>query len=106
MSDTKTLTLAQAQDTRWEHWPPAFRDALRKWWPLNAPVETVYGEPQDLPPMTRAVGEVIKASIATKPRRKGLGPKQLKWLRSNVQSFRDMEARAKASKLVASKVGK
>lgn len=36
--------------------------------------------------------------IPTKPRRKGLGPKQLKWLRTNCQPFADMERRAKAAK--------
>ena len=39
----------------------------------------------------------------SKPRRKGLGPKQLAWLRKHNEPFADMERRAKASKLVAAK---
>jgi hypothetical protein len=36
--------------------------------------------------------------LAFKPRRKPLGPKQLRWLRKNIESFRDLEAITKASK--------
>lgn len=44
--------------------------------------------------------------LKVKPRRKGLGPKQLKWLRANVLAFKDMESRAKASKSGTAAPGK
>jgi len=41
---------------------------------------------------------VAPTPVTAKPRRKGLGPKQLRWLRTNIEPFKDMEARALAAK--------
>lgn len=45
-----------------------------------------------------AAAPAPKDAVADAPRRKGLGKKQLAWLRKNMPAFADMEARALASK--------
>lgn len=75
--------------------PAPLRAFWRKLFPTTESDRTVAGIPQvpTSEPTTRCA-----VVVGVRSRRKGLGPKQLKWLRQHCQPFRDMEARAKASR--------
>jgi hypothetical protein len=77
---------------------PRLQRWLNRWLSKVYVTSTIVGAPSVAELETPRAELIGVQPLVAKPRRKGLGPKQLRWLRSNIEPFKDMEARAIAAK--------